>query len=115
MLEQVNNLTWFDPKSTPDKEFVERYTKLGYIGEENLHRDAAKDWYMLLHRMQGTSCLLEILKGHLRHLSDDSGFLENSLICEWAYYVDFEEGELEVWRASRLFGVLSLGNWRRWI
>lgn len=88
MLEQVNNLTWVDGKSTPDEASIDRYTGLGYVGDENLRRDPAKDWYMVIHRMQGAPCLPDILRGNLLHLSDDSKFGEDSLMCEWAYYID---------------------------
>ncbi|TID23420.1 hypothetical protein E2P81_ATG02991 [Venturia nashicola] len=102
MQEHLENLTWVDLNSKPDEASVERYTQLGLSDEETLRYGPAEDWYMLLHRMQGGRCLPAILKGDLLHLIDDSAFLEDTMFCEWAYYIDFEEEELEVWTDAKM-------------
>lgn len=37
-------------------------------------------------------------------MPDDSDFIQDTLFCEWAYYIDFEEEELEVWINASLVG-----------
>ncbi|RSH91119.1 hypothetical protein EHS25_010295 [Saitozyma podzolica] len=53
-------------------------------------------WYKLLREMQDGACLPHILSGKLRHLVDGSGFEDDTLFCEWAYFIDFENKTLTV-------------------
>jgi hypothetical protein len=52
-------------------------------------------------------CLEEIYAGRLKHLIDGTNFLQDGLFCEWAYFIDFEERELEVWASGALLETLK--------
>ncbi len=40
----------------------------------------------------------------LQHLVD---FLEDSLFCEWAYFIDFENRKLETWKPPQMLDEVS--------
>ena len=50
--------------------------------------------------MQGIKAYNAILAGNLKHLSDNTEVASDGLWCEWAYFVDFDEGNLETWKGS---------------
>jgi len=106
MIEHISELTWVDQASKPDDAAIVRYVGLQYANLSVGDR-TPDDWYCLLHKMQNGACLKEILEGNLKHLSDDTSFLEDGLFCEWAYFVDFEEGELETWSSGQKVDVVK--------
>jgi len=52
------------------------------------------DWYHVLRPEQGN---LELFKTGFRYMADAEGFLYNSLFCEWAYIINLDTYELEVY------------------
>lgn len=66
-----------------------------YFPYSPYERDAL-GWYNLLRGMQDGRCLPQILSGKLHHLIDHSGFENDGLFCEWAYFVDFENQTLSI-------------------
>lgn len=55
-------------------------------------------------------CLDDILKGTRVDMPDDSDFVRDTLFCEWAYYIDLEEEELEVWTMGRLICTVKFAD-----
>ncbi|WRT70457.1 uncharacterized protein IL334_007455 [Kwoniella shivajii] len=54
------------------------------------------DWFSLLRGVQGAPCLSRILDGTLEHLIDSIDFMDDALFCEWVYWIDFENGTLQM-------------------
>lgn len=46
--------------------------------------------------MQGAACLPCILDGSPKHLIDSTDFENDTLFCEWTYFVDWEKKEVQV-------------------
>ena len=46
--------------------------------------------------MQGAGALPRILDGTLNHLTDNSDFEEDTLFCEWVYWIDWEQKTFQV-------------------
>jgi hypothetical protein len=53
------------------------------------------DWYSFLREFQGN---LDAYKGDLKYMMDDSDFILESLFCEWAYIINLDTNELEVYK-----------------
>jgi len=74
----------------------------GILGNEiggGLGFDRAKtDWYALLRSYQGVGCLEAILDGTLKHRVESIEFIKDSLFCEYAYILNFDDGALEFWK-----------------
>ncbi|CAA7262424.1 unnamed protein product [Cyclocybe aegerita] len=96
----VRKITWVDERSTPPPELQRKYSELGFsnlqVGNESL-----EDWYCLLHKMQGAAALPAIQSGDLVHLAESIDFLKDSLFCEWAYFIDFENQIFETWGSGK--------------
>ncbi|HBD94633.1 MAG: hypothetical protein A2355_02580 [Spirochaetes bacterium RIFOXYB1_FULL_32_8] len=56
------------------------------------------DWYCLLRNTQGQP---ELYKENLRYMLDSGKFLKDSLFCEWAYIINLNTNELEIYRGFR--------------
>lgn len=62
--------------------------------------NATESWtekYPWLSRDAGAGVLDMVLKGDASFLVDSSSFAEDSLFCEWAYVLDLDKLELEVY------------------
>ncbi|PSS08969.1 hypothetical protein M430DRAFT_53546 [Amorphotheca resinae ATCC 22711] len=110
MEENLRQITWLPTNADPPSpELQEKYSKLGYsnpaVGERTLG-----DWYCLLHKTQGAGALPEILKGNLKHQTENIQFLDDCLFCEWAYFIDFGNRTLEVWRAGQKIDEITFGK-----
>jgi hypothetical protein len=55
------------------------------------------EWYALLRNVQGIDGFEAINNGQLEHLIESTGFMLDSLFCEWAYIVNFRNATLDVW------------------
>jgi len=53
------------------------------------------DWYCLLRESQGD---LTIYTDGFKYMIDGHKFLADSLFCEWAYIINLDTGELEIYR-----------------
>lgn len=54
------------------------------------------DWYWLLRDTQGD--LSYYKQDDTKYMVDNQGFIKDSLFCEWAYIVNLDTNELEVYR-----------------
>jgi hypothetical protein len=78
--------------SVPTKEQVEA-CKQFYNGD--VSSQCINDWYCLLRNSQGD--LIPYCNG-LKYMIDSHAFLKDSLSCEWAYIINLDTGNLEVYR-----------------
>ncbi|KAF2432043.1 hypothetical protein EJ08DRAFT_732796 [Tothia fuscella] len=112
MIENIQHLTWIVLDDTPSAADIEKYTNLGYL-DLKVNKQKADDWHCLLRNMQGAKCLPEILNGNLKHLINEGDFLDDNTMafpCEWAYFIDFEEGELETWKGGEVIDVVKFDD-----
>ncbi|KAF1813096.1 hypothetical protein P152DRAFT_338278 [Eremomyces bilateralis CBS 781.70] len=104
----VDKLTWVDVHQSPvATELVEIYERYGYNYENFGGRTRGhSSWGDVLYTTQGTAALFEILDGKLKHLTDQTGFLDR-FGCEWAYFIDFELRQVEIWAYRQGFALVS--------
>jgi hypothetical protein len=87
---RVENLKVLDesiPPTAEDIKALEPWTDLG------VSTGKTSDWYCLTRNMQGD--LAETLESG--YIKLDNKFIQNSLFCEWAYLINLDSGELEVY------------------
>jgi len=80
------------PDSTPSRELIQRYRKYADLG---VSEQSYEDWYCLLRKTQGT---LFPYNNDLRHMIDYHDFLFDSLFCEWAYIINLDTEQFEVYK-----------------
>ncbi|CAA7262423.1 unnamed protein product [Cyclocybe aegerita] len=80
---------WVDERSTPSPELQRKYSKLGFSNLQ-VSNGRLDDWYCLLHKARRSSAA----RNPERRFVD---FLKDSLFCEWAYFIDFENQIFETW------------------
>lgn len=80
-----------DPDSKPTAKDIKKY---GHKMNLDVGEQSPEDWYCLLRDLQGDldGCL------GLGVMSDDGGFILESLFCEWGYIVNLDSMKLEVYR-----------------
>jgi len=81
-----------DEDSTPSPEQIEAYSK---YSDETVGTRTKTDWYCLLRDTQGD---LSHYRNGVRHMIDYHTFLKDSLFCEWAYIINLDTRELEIYR-----------------
>ena len=86
--ENVSKLTLVDSQDVPTSKQIDEC--LPWLESENIHK--SPDWYSLLNELQGG--LNAYLQG-LPYMIDSSGFLLDSLFCEYAYIINLDEQVLE--------------------
>lgn len=78
-----------DTKPSPeDIEALQPWTNL------NVSSQCTQDWYCLLHNTQGDPGAT--LQAGV--IVDSASFVADSLFCEWAYVVNFDDSAIEVYR-----------------
>jgi len=87
----ANSIELVEEDSVPTPEQVEAYR--GY-SDTDVATQTLTDWYCLLRHTQGE---LEHYRNGLRHMVDYSSFLHDSLFCEWAYIINLDSKELEIY------------------
>lgn len=92
MLNVAWHITLVRRESIPPSELISRYQKYSDL---TISPHTLKDWHCLLFKARGA---LEPYHGELEHMVDSGGFLADSLLCEWAYIVNLDSKELEVYR-----------------
>lgn len=61
-------------------------------------------WYSLLYSLPGVGILNQVIRGKVKHMTDDGNFLVDEVFCEWAYIINLDEETLEVWhKAKKLY------------
>ncbi len=93
----AHEIIWVDQEKPPTEELQEHYSALGF-SDLTGNRRRLDDWYCLLRKVQGADALPAIQNGTLKHMPDDIDFAKDSVFCEWAYFIDLEEGILETWK-----------------
>lgn len=81
-----------DEDSTPSPEQIEAYSK---YSDTSVSTRTKTDWYCLLRDTQGD---LNHYRSGVRHMIDYHEFLKDSLSCEWAYIINIDSRELEIYR-----------------
>lgn len=79
----------------PEK-FVKKYQKYSCNEFEK-----TIDWYWLLRDLQGVGILEKVVEGKVKHMIDNADFLGDEISCEWAYIINLDENELEVWHKAK--------------
>ena len=80
-------LTMVNEDEVPSAELQAKY---------NGQADTTDDWYWLLREIQGE--IAPYVTGGVDHMIEYSGFMANSLFCEWAYILNMDERSLEIYR-----------------
>ena len=88
----ANRIELVDEDSKPSSELIEAYR--GYA-DTDVATQTLTDWYCLLRHTQGE---LEHYRNGVRHMIDYSTFLHDSLFCEWAYIINLDTQELEIYK-----------------
>lgn len=88
---QAKALRVVSEDTPPTPEEIERLEEFHDAG---VSTGSPTEWYSLLRNTQGD--MAEILRAG--YVEDASGFPLDSLFCEWAYVVDLDEEQLEVYR-----------------
>ena len=95
-LDSMRNVAWHiklvNRNSIPSTELIARYKKYADIAVSDR---SYKDWYCLLRKTQGS---LYAHHQDLEHMIDSREFLYDSLFCEWAYIIDLDTQNLEIYR-----------------
>ena len=78
-----------------DKPTPKQIGKYAEIADLNVSDKSVDDWYCLLRNTQG---LLSVYKNGVEHMIDSHTFLKDSLFCEWAYIINVDTMELEVYK-----------------
>lgn len=82
-------------RSSAPQEVQDQYTAAGFSDTAVASKNTA-DWYCLLRNVQGAASLPHILDGSLTHLVDSTSFENDAVLCEWTYFIDWEEKVVEV-------------------
>jgi hypothetical protein len=94
LLRTAVNLHMVTVDSAPDAETIERYR--GVSLDTGVGEGREDSWYCLLRGFQGEPEYM--LSGTQGHAIDSASFLADSLFCEWAYIVNMDTRQLEVYK-----------------
>jgi hypothetical protein len=89
--EKARQLKGVKDTDTPTEEDKQRFA--AYY-DETVSNKSEDDWYCLLRRLQGDIAMMLDLGTYI----DNHNFMQNGLFCEWAYIINFDTDELEVYR-----------------
>lgn len=81
-----------DEQSKPSRKQIKTHKQYANL---NVSSHSLTDWYCLLRETQGD---LTHYRNGLTHMIDCHDFLKDSLFCEWAYIINVDTGELEIYR-----------------
>lgn len=91
--EIFNELKMVNANDVPS---VDDYIKLGTYRNNGVN-GGADEYYDLLRETQGEpQCYIN--DPNLKVMIDSGNFLQDSLFCEWAYIINLENNELEIYR-----------------
>lgn len=102
-VEQMKNIydhiVMIDESVPPTKAQIQECVKAGYY-DGRVSEQSTDDWYCLLRKLQGNFEALEALgMGEKKiYMSDNSGFIKDSLFCEYAYIINLDEETLEFYK-----------------
>ena len=102
--ERVANVKLVRQDAKPSKKKILKYAKYANLALGALDPLGECDWYSLLRDLQGVGILNQVIRGKVKHMTDDGDFLVDGLFCEWAYIINLDEETLEVWhKAKKLY------------
>ncbi|KAI0085020.1 hypothetical protein BDY19DRAFT_997092 [Irpex rosettiformis] len=113
-IKRLNEIKWVSHDDPVPPETIEEYKAAGYHPRRSTSDEEEEivNWDMLLGGVQGTKMFQPILEGKLRHMLDSTEFAADSLFCEWAYWVDFENERLDMYMYGRRCGVWTFAGMR---
>lgn len=93
-----DNIEMINENTPPTKEQIKWCIDAGFY-DSSVSSQSKEDWYCLLRGLQGN---LEALKENALDkgkvfMSDDQGFIKDSLYCEYAYIINLDTEKLEFW------------------
>ena len=88
----ANRIILVGQDSRPSPELIQKYGEFADLG---VSRQTLTEWYCLLRKAQGN---LFPYNHNLRHMIDTQAFLADSLFCEWAYIINLDNSQFEVYR-----------------
>lgn len=94
-------LTLLDQRDKATEEHKKMYSK--YSEDPNGMNDNI-DNYWLFRSLQGAEFLPEVANGSLKHFPIVKGWMKDSLFCEYAYTLNFNTNELEMWKGFQRIG-----------
>jgi len=83
----------------PSADDISKYEK---YYNQNVNGGSVEDFYALLRETQG-NLQVYIDDENFDIMKDDSKFLENSLFCEWAYFINLDSGKLEIYQGFQKY------------
>ncbi len=92
MQKAASRIILVDERMPAPPDLIERYIHYADLG---VSRQRYDDWYCLLRKTHGD---LTPYHRDLEHMIDSHEFLHDSLFCEWAYIVNLDDENLEVYR-----------------
>ena len=96
MLDRIAALIWVKETDIPSEEERKYYQDKRF---ENQCRKEYDGWYQLMLPHQYGTALPLILDGWMKHMIDNTDYLLDGRhwFDSWAYFIDFEKKEMEVW------------------
>lgn len=92
--EKLLKIKWVLNSDPMPHDLVDKYRK--YF--DTVSTSEVTEWYALLRKVQGIASFEAINNGELEHLIESTGFLLDSLFCEYAYTINFDDNTLDVWQ-----------------
>lgn len=91
-----DHIVMIDESVPPTKVQIQECVKAGYY-DGRVSERSTDDWYCLLRNLQGNfDELSDFATGNKKvYMSDNSGFIKDSLFCEYAYIINLDEETLE--------------------
>lgn len=88
----AENIELVDSRSTPTDEQISQYEK---YANTSVSTQDLKEWYVLLRQTQGQ---LQPFVEDLKYMINSTGFLLDSLFCEYAYIINLDTNKLEFYK-----------------
>lgn len=92
------NLKLINDDKKPTKSEIKKYSEYAdtSVGNEGMRNTTINHYYQLFRKIQGT--LKPFILGKVNLMIDSKNFLKDSLFCEWAYIVNLDINNFEVWK-----------------
>lgn len=97
---RARDIQWVSAKNAPSPDEIKRYKP--FAGFKEVYPGKLDDWFFLLHKTQGVAGLVYLLTGQLDHFVDNTNFLNDSLMCEWGYIINFDAHTLDVYEGLQI-------------
>lgn len=90
--DKVEVLKLVTENKKPTKKDIEYYNEFLNLGVGDGKADS---WYCLLRELQGGNLLKQVDSGKVKHIIDDSDYINDSLFCEYVYLINLDTFKLE--------------------